>query len=287
MRELVTMWRSTQMIVLTVLIAAVYAAVIVPLKAIPLVPGFTEIRVAPAILPVASLLFGPAAAWGAAFGNLIADFFGTFGPGSLPGFVGNFFLGAAPYVLWGRLGPLSSGQEPAMTSGRQVLEFLILVVVSALAGATMIAWGLEVLRFFPFTVLGTIIAFNNILVPGVVGWILLRLLYRRVKRMGLIWTDVMPRDEIGTGRGALGAATLVVGAVGGWTVGMITSAGAGGRLGIPGFGQPGGDPTVVSAVAPFIGLLLLSLLLCRARPELFGEGGDEGGGWDDGSLRVD
>jgi energy-coupling factor transport system substrate-specific component len=274
MRELVTMWKSTQMVVLTVLVAAVYAAVIVPLKAIPLVPGFTEIRVAPALIPVASLLFGPAAAWGAAFGNLIADFFGTFGPGSIPGFVGNFFLGAVPYVLWGRLGPLSSGQEPAMTSGRQIAEFLLLVVISALAGATMIAWGLEVLRFFPFTVLGTIIAFNNILVPGVVGWVLLRLLYRRVKRMGLLWTDVMRKEDIGTGRAALGTLLMVSGAVGGWTVGMLTSAGAGGRLGMPGFGQEGGDTGVIGAVAPFVGLLLLSLLLCRARPELFGDRDD-------------
>jgi energy-coupling factor transport system substrate-specific component len=276
MRELVTMWKSTQMVVLTVLVAAVYAAVIVPLKAIPLVPGFTEIRVAPALIPVASLLFGPAAAWGAAFGNLIADFFGTFGPGSIPGFVGNFFLGAVPYVLWGRLGPLSSGEEPAMTSGRQIAEFLILVVISALAGATMIAWGLEVLRFFPFTVLGTIIAFNNILVPGVVGWILLRLMYRRVKRMGLIWTDVMRKEDIGTGRAALGTLLMVSGAVGGWSVGMLTSAGAGGRLGMPGFGQEGGDPGVIGAVAPFVGLLLLSLPLCRARPELFGDRDEEG-----------
>jgi hypothetical protein len=107
-----------------------------------------------------------------------------------------------------------------------------------------------------------------------VGWVLLRLLYRRVKRMGLIWTDVMREEDVGTGRAALGTLMMVTGAVGGWTVGMLTSAGAGGRLGMPGFSQEGGDAGVIGTVAPFIVLLLLSLLLCRARPELFGDRDD-------------
>ncbi len=289
MKELLTMWKSTQMIVLTVLIAAVYAAVIVPFKAIPLVPGFTEIRVAPILIPAASLLFGPAAAWGAAVGNLIADLFGTFGPGSLVGFVGNFFFGAVPYVLWGRLGPLSSGEEPSMTSPRQILEFCLLVGVAGLANAAILGWGLELLRFFPFTVLGTIVAINNVLVPVLLGWLLLRLLYGRVSRMGLLWTDVMRPEEIGGGRsdGAAstgarigthilalsGTAAMVVGALGGWFTGMALSLGAGGRLGLPGFGQTGGDTSVIAGVAPFMLLLLLALLLCRSRPELFGSGG--------------
>ncbi|MDP8958596.1 MAG: QueT transporter family protein, partial [Actinomycetota bacterium] len=175
MRELLTMWRSTQMVVLTVVVAAIYAAVLIPFKAIPLIPGITEIRIAQAIPPVAALLFGPAAAWGSAFGNLIADFFGTFGPGSIFGFAGNFLLGAIPYVLWGRLGALSSGEEPDMTSGKQVVEFVALCVVSGLACAAVIAWGLELLGLFPFAVLGTIIGINNVLVPSVLGPILLRL----------------------------------------------------------------------------------------------------------------
>jgi len=258
------------MVVLTVLIAAIYAAVIVPFKAIPLVPGFTEIRVAPILVPAASLLFGPAAAWGAAFGNLISDLFGTFGPGSVVGFVGNFFFGAIPYVLWGRLGPLSSGEPPDMTSGRQILEFVLLVVVAGLANAAVLGWGLEILRFFPFTVLGTIVAINNVLVPALVGWLLLRLLYGRVRRMGLLWTDVMSADEIGQGRALVGTLCMVVGAVGGWIVGTMVSLGAGGQLGMPGFGQPGGEAGVITSVAPFMALLVLGLLLCRSRPELFG-----------------
>jgi len=44
--------------------------------------------VAQVIPPVASLLFGPAAVWRTAIGNLIGDLFGTFGLGSLFGFSG-------------------------------------------------------------------------------------------------------------------------------------------------------------------------------------------------------
>lgn len=161
MRELVTMWRNTRMIVLTALIAAVYAAILIPLKAIPIIPGITEFRVGQVIPPVASLLFGPAAAWGCAFGNLIGDFVGgSFGLGSAFGFVGNFLLGAIPYMMWGRLGALSSGEEPTMKGGRQVAEFIVLVVGSGIACALVIAWGLELIGLYPFTVLGPIIAIN-------------------------------------------------------------------------------------------------------------------------------
>lgn len=100
MREVFTMWRHTKMVVLVALTAAVYAAILIPLKGIPLIPGITELRPANVVPVVFSLLFGPAAAWGSAFGNLIGDFFGTLGLGSLFGFVGNFFYGLIPYKLW-------------------------------------------------------------------------------------------------------------------------------------------------------------------------------------------
>jgi energy-coupling factor transport system substrate-specific component len=273
MKEIFTMWRSTQMIVLTALVAAVYAAVLIPFKAIPLLPGFTEIRVAQIIPPVAALLFGPAAAWGTAFGNLIADVFGgTLTIGSTFGFVGNFFLGAIPYVLWGRLGPLSSGEAPEMKNGKQIGEFVVLTAISGIACAAIISWGLEVLNLFPFTVLGTIIAINNVLLPAVLGWLVLRLLYGRVQRMGLLWSDVMAREDIGTARAAsAGTFLFTVGGLGGWVVGMALSLMEGGALGEPGFAQfgEGGAPSVVFGVAPFMVALALALFLAKPRPELF------------------
>jgi energy-coupling factor transport system substrate-specific component len=278
MRELLTMWRNTRMIVLTALIAAVYAAILIPFKAIPIVPGITEVRVGQVIPPVASLLFGPAAAWGTAFGNLIGDFVGgTFGLGSAFGFIGNFLLGAVPYMMWGRLGPLSSGQEPTMKGGKQLVEFVIVVAASGIACALTIAWGLELLGLFPFTVLGSIIAINNIIVAVILGPVLQGLLYGRVKRWGLIWSDVMEPADIGAGGiGGLGAGLMLVGALAGWGICMAISLGGGNLIFVENImGQTfnkGGAVNVVLAGAPFMLAMLLALFLGRARTDLTGSG---------------
>ena len=92
MKEVFTMWRHTQMVVLVALSAAIYAAVLIPLKGFPIIPGAIEIRPANVFPFVFSLLFGPAGAWGAAIGNLIGDFFGTLGLGSIFGFMGTSSL---------------------------------------------------------------------------------------------------------------------------------------------------------------------------------------------------
>lgn len=270
------MWRHTRMIVLTVLVAAVYAAVLIPFKAIPIVPGITELRIAQVLPPVASLLFGPAAAWGIAIGNLIGDLFGTFGPGSAFGFLGNFFLGAMPYMLWGRLGPLSAHQEPAMANRRQVLEFIIVTAVSGIACAFAIAWGLELLGLFPFTVLGLLIAMNNVILPGAVGWIVLRLLYRRVKRWGLIWTELMEPEEVGNQPTASVAAWLcAVATLAGWALCLALSVGAGGKFGDAGLqAGTGGAMNVVLAGAPFLAAILLSFVLGSPRTDLGQQGGE-------------
>jgi energy-coupling factor transport system substrate-specific component len=271
-RELLSMWKHTQMVVLTVVIAAVYAAMLIPFKPISIVPGITELRIAQVVPPVASLLFGPAAAWGAALGNLIGDFFGTLTAGSLFGVIGNFVLGAIPYVLWGRLGPLSARQEPSMRSGKQVGEFVAIVVISGLACAAGIAWGLELLGLFPFAVLGLVISINNVVIPAILGPVLLRLLYRRVQRMGLIWVDVMPEQDIATrGPAEIGAILIVVGGIGGWIAGMLISLGAGAAIGTAGFARAGegGEGAVIGVVAIFLLALPAALLTARCRPELF------------------
>src|SRR5207244_10092133 len=91
--ELFAMWSNTRMVVLTAICAALYAAILIPFKVVPLIPGITEVCPANAIPVVCSFLFGPAAAWGSAFGNLIGDFFGGLGPGDLFGFLANLLYG--------------------------------------------------------------------------------------------------------------------------------------------------------------------------------------------------
>jgi energy-coupling factor transport system substrate-specific component len=291
MKDLLTLWKHTRMVVLVALTAAVYAAILIPFKvAIPIIPGFTEVRPANVIPVICSLMFGPAAAWGAAFGNLAGDIYGgTFGPGSAFGFVGNFLYGYVPYKLWGRLGLLSSRREPAMDgrqysprwlvvisvlrwagliamavgllatelgvlgalsawrhgmrlslgapicsaiaglaglmiyalasrvrppllgpSPRQLIEFGVVVIAASAACALIIAWGVNALRLVPFAVLGPIIATNNAAVAIILGPPLMRVLYPRVRRWGLLYQDVMPADDLSRGRLALVGVFLVV-----------------------------------------------------------------------------
>src|SRR5215475_3352228 len=100
MSELRLMWRNTRMVVLCAISAALYAAVLIPFKVVPFIPGVTELRPANAIPIVCSFLFGPAAAWGSAIGNMIGDFFGGIGPGDLFGFAANLAYGYVPYKVW-------------------------------------------------------------------------------------------------------------------------------------------------------------------------------------------
>jgi energy-coupling factor transport system substrate-specific component len=253
MREVITMWRHTKMVVLVALTAGVYAAILVPLKAIPLIPGVTEIRPANVIPVVFSLLFGPAAAWGAAFGNLIGDFFGTLGLGSIFGFVGNFFYGLVAYKLWGKMGPLSSHQPLDSRSGRSVLEYLLLALLASAVCAAIIAWGLELVGLVPFGVVGPIILLNNFLAAAVLGPFLLWLLYPRAKRWDILGTEIMEPGEISRGaHPVLGALLMWAGGGGGLLVGIALSIGL--NLGVGGLG-------VVASVVPCLLLFVLGCLL--------------------------
>ena len=168
--ELTNVWRDTRLVVLIAQIAAIYAAILIPFKVgIPLIPGFAELRPANAIPIVASLLFGPAAAWGAGLGNIIGDCFGSLGPASVFGFLGNFFFGYVPYLLWGHMGLLSSGQPPVIKSWRQGLEFGIVCVVASGVCAGIIGWGVELLGLLPFMILAPAIFLNNIVMGFLLG----------------------------------------------------------------------------------------------------------------------
>src|SRR5262245_22224491 len=127
MAELFRMWGNTRMVVLTAICAALYAAILIPFKVIPLIPGITEFRPANAVPVLCSFLFGPAAAWGAAFGNLIGDFFGGLGPGDFFGFWANLLYGLVPYLVWEAL----TDRPPLVESGAGVMAALLGVIVLA------------------------------------------------------------------------------------------------------------------------------------------------------------
>lgn len=210
------------MVVLTAICAALYAALLIPFKIVPLVPGITEFRPANAVPVVCSLLFGPAAAWGAAFGNLIGDFFGGLGPGDLFGFLGNLTYGLVPYAVWDAV----TDRPPTPSRRLGLLGLEAVILLASMLCATIVGWGLNVLQFHLFTVLGTLVLLNNLVVAALLGPLLLHLLYPRIAGARLLYRDLLePRPPLSRGRAALGVTLVVVGTVGAFVAGQLIAAG--------------------------------------------------------------
>jgi energy-coupling factor transport system substrate-specific component len=223
MKEVFTMWRHTQMVVLVALSAAIYAAVLIPFKGFPIVPGYIELRPANAFPIVFGLLFGPAGAWGAAIGNTIGDFVGgTLTVGSVGGFVGNFYLALLPYKMWSVFFRRDENMEENVDSAKKFGVFILLVILGSTVCAVIIAWWVDLLALFPFIVFFALIFFNNAVMGGVLGPILLLALYPRVKRWGLLWTEIVePEDASSSRLQRTGAVLVWVGAIGAVVVGLI------------------------------------------------------------------
>ena len=192
-----SMWKNTRMIVLVAVCSAIYAAALIAFKtAIPLIPGFTEVRVAGVFIIVFGFLFGPAGAWGLAFGNLIGDVFGgTLGPSSAAGFVGNFLQGYLVYSLWANLMPSrGAAYEWNAKSAASWVRYVLITIISSAACGIAIAVGVDALGMVPYTVLSKIIFLNNC-IGGMIGVILLIAVYDITRgQLGLLWTDVMDVD---------------------------------------------------------------------------------------------
>jgi len=257
MRGAVVMWRNTRLVVLTAVSASLYAALLIPFKVLPLIPGVTELRPANAVPVVCSFLFGPAGAWGAAIGNLIGDFFGGIGPGDLFGFGGNFLYGLLPYAAW----RVISDGDPLPRSVRQWVAFVAVVALSAAACGLFIAWGLNGLGFVPFALLGNIIFINNFVMAAVLSPLLLRAIYPRVKQAGLRYDDLTSVPPRRRAVRSLGLAAVVAGTVGGFAVGNLLSTGHL-ELAALATNPPGTRAAQVGVgVAPFVLLVLIGVSL--------------------------
>ncbi len=259
MKEVFTMWRHTQMVVLVALSAAIYAAVLIPFKGFAIVPGFIEIRPANVFPVVLGLLFGPAGAWGAAIGNLIGDFFGTLTIGSLGGFVGNFFLALLPYKMWSAYFRRDENMETNVNSGKKLGVYVALVILASVVCAVIISWWIDLLGLVPFTAALALIVFNNAIMAGVLGPILLLALYPRVKRWGLLWTEIMEPEEVSASRSQkLGNVLVWIGGLGGALVGLLLGLGV----------QAPQNLGVGLAVIPFLLLVLIGSFMLGGREQV-------------------
>jgi energy-coupling factor transport system substrate-specific component len=222
MRELVSMWGNTRLVVLTAVTAALYSAILIPFKVIPLIPGVTELRPANAIPIVCSFLFGPAAAWGAAIGNVIGDFFGGFGPGDVFGFIGNFLYAVVPYKIWAATG--GGSPVPKATAGWW-LRFGAVIGLASLLCATVIGWGLNLLGFHPFSLLAPVVLFNNAVSALLLAPALLYAVYSRVAGARLLYEDMLPIPSPPAPRRLLGVLLVSAGATAAFIAGMEISLG--------------------------------------------------------------
>ncbi len=245
MREVRRMWHYSTMVVLTVLTAGIFAAILIPFKGIPLIPGLTELRPANVIPVVFGLLFGPAGAWGAALGNLIGDFFGTLGPGSFFGFWGNFLAAYLPYKMW--------GNRPVGQVRGHLPCFVLAVLLGAMGCALMIGFGVEALRLLPFSVIAAAVFFNNAVIALLLGPFLLTLLEPRVSRWDLSWTEIVdPEDRTPGPAPRLGLALAWLGAGGGFLLGLAVSVGLVSLTGLP---------SLAALLAPLVAILIIGCFL--------------------------
>lgn len=254
MHELTQMWRNTRMVVLTAMCASFYAAVLIPFMVVPIIPGVTHFRPANALPVVCSFLFGPAAAWGAAIGNLIGDFFAGLGPGDFFGFVGNFLYALAPYRLW----RACAAEDPVpKTIGAWAL-FVVVVVTGAGLCAATVGFGLQILGFVPFAVLANVVIVNNCVTALVLAPLLLAVLYPRVRRVRLLYGDVMgPRPARSRARRVLGVTCALLGVVVAFAGGNVAAAGA---L-PPALVASTPNLTLAAVVLPGLGLAIVGLAL--------------------------
>ena len=260
MHELRLMWRNTRMVVLCAISAALYAAVLVPFKVVPLIPGVTELRPANAIPVVCSFLFGPAAAWGSAIGNMIGDFFGGVGPGDIFGFFANLFYGYIPYKAWSIV---AKGQSPVSRSPGNLAKYIAVCLAASVLCADLVGWGDNLLGFRPFSILGNIIVFNNMLSALFLSPLILIGVYPRVKAGRMLYTAVMPElVPRSQSRQVTGLTILVAGETAAWIVGNLISTGYWIPSFLPAsFAQPPYDKSILVLVSPLIVCALIGTLM--------------------------
>jgi energy-coupling factor transport system substrate-specific component len=179
------------MVVLTAVSAALYVALLIPFKFLPMIPGITELRPAAAIPPVCSLLFGPAGAFGAAFGNLIGDFFGTLGPGSFFGFFGNFLYGYIPYKV---VRALANEDYNWKMPARNWIALELAIALGACSCAITVGFGLDMVGLAPFKIVANLISFNNLIFGLTLGPVILLSVFPYIKDSGLFFRELIPQE---------------------------------------------------------------------------------------------
>jgi energy-coupling factor transport system substrate-specific component len=124
--------------------------------------------------------------------------------------------------------------EQNVNSGKKLAVYIAVAFLASTVCALIIAWFIALLRLVPFTIGLVSIISNNAIMAIVLGPVLLLALYPRVKRWGLLWTEIMEPEEVSASRlQGVGNVLVWVGGIGGAVVGLILSlTGAGASVGL-------------------------------------------------------
>ncbi|XHH09460.1 MAG: QueT transporter family protein [Candidatus Bathyarchaeia archaeon] len=181
------------MTALVILTAVLYEALIFPSHGLTIFGGHADFGRVGIGIPVAfSFLFGPAAAWGAAIGNIFRDLItGGLDWASIPGFIGNFLIGYLPYKLWSKI----TTEKPDLRSFKKLGLFIGLAVLSCVLCGVIIGAGLDWLGYAPFIPTAPLIGLSNSLWAIIVGVIVLALAYPHVSKHKFLHTDLLAEPQ--------------------------------------------------------------------------------------------
>lgn len=191
MHELVAMWKNPKMLTYIALTALIYPVVLYPFLQYTFFGTHADyFRVGVAVPAAFSFLFGPAAAWGAAFGNIIYDVLTDgLNAASIFGFIGNFLIAYVPYKLWRAL----TSQKPDMRSVKKVLLFMGLAALSCCLCGLVIGWGLFYLfaEGCPFVMTALTIFATDAMWAVVLGPVILAISYGFFSKRKLLYSDLL------------------------------------------------------------------------------------------------
>jgi energy-coupling factor transport system substrate-specific component len=218
------MWKKPKMVALVLLTAVLYVGSLFPFRGFTMFGGYADFGRFGVGIPVAfSFLFGPAAAWGAAIGNILHDVAqNQVDPSSFFGFVGNFVLGYVPYKVW----ITCTKQKPDLRSLKKVALYVGIVLLACVLCGLVIGWGLYWLGYTPFMPTTAIIALTNALWAVTVGAVVLAVSYHCVAKHNLLYTDLLDKQKAKQNRTTnqkIALAVLVTGIVSCFLVGQFLS----------------------------------------------------------------
>lgn len=187
MYDLIDVWKKPRMVISILLTALFYAALTIPFKGLIIIPNVSEIRPSAFVPVLASFIFGPAGAWGAAFGNLLGDLFGTLSYASIFGFIANLFLGYMPYKLWYHLFRQDTKQIEIDSHSKTDMKNAILSgLIANLFCAIVVAGGVFWVSGKSYVELWLVVMINNSL-SLILLWPCLKLIIPFSQRFELNW----------------------------------------------------------------------------------------------------